>query len=468
MQAVFLENGGKNMKDTKKIDWKILQILVPAILENAFLILSDMMLTGYIGRLSVTEISAYGISTRVYGIYFSIFKGFAIGTMVIFARVFGAGKRSEGMHYYLQALSITFPVALISAVLIWLFPQPLLSTMSADPTLLTYGASFLRIHVLTYPFLSIIHLNSSIFQADGNTKTPLYIATIGNLVSMVFGYVLILGVGPIQGMGLKGAAITNNFHILVMLFVGVYLLFSKKSVYRSHEIFKIKFDIKTVKELFRFGVPTAIGNSFWNFAAVFLSTYILSYGQKYYAAYQIGLQAEGFCDMMSSGFLTAAMSLSSLAIGAKDADMFKVFYKRLNYYCFIICGINMLFLLLFSKNVLYLLTDKMELIDIAHVYLLSMIISQFPQMKSKIEYGYMRSVGFSTLPTVIDMIGIWGVRVFGCYLVSSIFRLDIFWIWMIVNADQWVRYLLSAGVIITNKVLKYLDCPHFPYQCNGK
>ena len=80
------------MRDTKKLDQKILRILVPAILENAFLILSDMILTGYIGRLSVTEISAYGISTRVYGIYFSILKGFAIGTMVIFARAVGAGK----------------------------------------------------------------------------------------------------------------------------------------------------------------------------------------------------------------------------------------------------------------------------------------------------------------------------------------------------------------------------------------
>ena len=172
--------------------------------------------------------------------------------------------------------------------------------------------------------------------------------------------------------------------------------------------------------------------------------------------------------MMSAGFLTAAMSLSSLAIGAKDADMFKASYKRLNYYCYIICGINMLFLLLFSKNVLHLLTDKMELIDIAHVYLLSMIASQFPQMKSKIEYGYIRSIGFSTLPTIIDMVGIWGVRVFGCYLVSSVFHLNIFWIWMIVNADQWVRYLLSAGVIISKKVLRYLDQPHFPFQCEGQ
>lgn len=456
------------MRDTKKLDQKILRILVPAILENAFLILSDMILTGYIGRLSVTEISAYGISTRVYGIYFSILKGFAIGTMVIFARAFGAGKRKEGLNYYFQALFIAFPVALVAAVLIWVFPQPLLSTMSSDSTLLTYGASFLRIHVLTYPFLAIIHLNSSMFQADGNTKTPLYIATIGNLVSMVLGYVLILGIGPIQGMGLQGAAITNNLRIIVMLLVGVYLLFNRNSVYRSHELSEFNSDMKTIKDLIRFGVPTAIGNSFWNFAAVFLSTYILSYGQQFYAAYQIGLQAEGFCDMMSSGFLTAAMSLSSLAIGAKDADMFKASYKRLNYYCYIICGINMLFLLLFSKNVLHLLTDKMELIDIAHVYLLSMIASQFPQMKSKIEYGYIRSIGFSTLPTIIDMVGIWGVRVFGCYLVSSVFHLDIFWIWMIVNADQWVRYLLSAGVIISKKVLRYLDQPHFSFQCEGQ
>lgn len=456
------------MRDTKKLDQKILRILVPAILENAFLILSDMILTGYIGRLSVTEISAYGISTRVYGIYFSILKGFAIGTMVIFARAFGAGKRKEGLNYYFQALFIAFPIALVAAVLIWVFPQPLLSTMSSDSTLLAYGASFLRIHVLTYPLLAVIHLNSSMFQADGNTKTPLYIATIGNLVSMVLGYVFILGIGPIQGMGLQGAAITNNLRIIVMLLVGVYLLFNRNSVYRSHELSKFNIDMETIKELIRFGVPTAIGNSFWNFAAVFLSTYILSYGQQFYAAYQIGLQAEGFCDMMSAGFLTAAMSLSSLAIGAKDADMFKTSYKRLNYYCYIICGINMLFLLLFSKNVLHLLTDKMELIDIAHVYLLSMIASQFPQMKSKIEYGYIRSVGFSTLPTIIDMVGIWGVRVFGCYVVSSVFHLDIFWIWMIVNADQWVRYLLSAGVIISKKVLRYLDQPHFPFQCEGQ
>ena len=82
--------------DTKKIDAKIRHILIPAILENAFLILSDMILTGYIGRLTISEISAYGISTRIYGIYFSILKGFGIGAMVVFARAFGSKNKEKG------------------------------------------------------------------------------------------------------------------------------------------------------------------------------------------------------------------------------------------------------------------------------------------------------------------------------------------------------------------------------------
>lgn len=444
------------MNNLKKLDRKILRILVPAILENAFLNVSGMILTGYIGRLSVTEISAYGISTRIYGIYFSILKGFAIGIMVLFARAFGAGDRKEGLKDYFQALMFIFPIAVIAAIVIWLFPQQLLSTMTTDAELISYGASFVRIHVLTYPLIAIVHLNSSMFQAEGNTKTPLLIATIGNVVSMLLGYVLILGVGQFTGFGLMGAAITNNIQIFVMVCVGLYLHFFKNSSNQNIKI-DLHLDTDTVKKLIRFGIPTAIGNSFWNFAAVFLATYILSYGQEYYAAYQLGLQAEGFCDMMSAGFLTAAMSLSSMAVGAKDSEMFKLSYKRLNHFCYIICGINMVFLLFFSKLVLCLLTDKSELVSIAHVYLLSMILSQFPQMKSKIEYGFIRSNGYSTIPTIIDMIGIWGVRVFGCYLVICVFKLDIMWAWIVIDADQWVRYLLSAAVVVAKKVLNYLD-----------
>ena len=104
---------------------------------------------------------------------------------------------------------------------------------------------------------AIIHLNSAVFQADGNTKTPLYIATIGNGISVVLGYILILGFGPVKGLGLYGAAITNNVRIIVMMLVGLYLLFAKNGMFDRVKIEKTIFNMDMVKDVLKFGVPTA-------------------------------------------------------------------------------------------------------------------------------------------------------------------------------------------------------------------
>lgn len=446
------------MDNKKYYDRTILKILIPAILENAMLMLSDMILTGYIGRLSVTEISAFGIAGRIYSIYFSIFKGFAIGMMVVFAKSIGNDRsKKEVCLLYKQALLFLLPCAVISALLIWLFPEMFLSSMTQEFSLLTSGVKFLKVNTIVYPMLAVIHLTSSIFQADGNTKTPLYIAVIGNVVSIVFGYVFILGVGSFEGLGIVGAAITNNLRIVVMFFIGLHLLFGKNGVLADHFSKKMPFDFKAFKELIIFGVPTAIGNSFWNFAALFLSNFILSYGESYFAAYQLGLQCEGFCDMMASGFLTAAASLSGKAIGSNDEIAYKKSYERLRHYCLIIMCITMLFLAVLSRTVLCMLTDKEELVSIAHVYLLLMILSQFPEQMTKILCGFIRSAGRSSIPTVIDFVGIWGVRVFLCYLASNVLHLNIIWIWAIIDLDQWTRYLLSKICFNRYRVIDFLS-----------
>lgn len=446
------------MKRNNNLDSRILSILIPAILENAMLTVSDMIITGYIGRLTVTEISSFGITGRIYGIYFAIFKGFAIGTMVVLAKVYGEGNKGKGKALYQLALLLALPIAILVAFSIWIRPSLFLSSMTTQTDMLKMGSEYLKINVIVYPLLVIVHLNSSVFQADGNTKTPLYIAMIGNCVSAIFGYILILGIGSINGMGLTGAAITNNIRIIVMALVGLRLLFGRNGMFEGincESIFPINW--KEAKEIIRFGIPTAAGNSFWNFAALFLTGYILNYGQEYYAAYQLGLQGEGFCDTMSSGFLTASMSLAGKAIGARDSTMYQNSYERLRYYCKIIIGITTLFLLLFSKAVLHLLTNKETLISIAHVYLLLMIFSQYPQHISKITYGYIRSSGYSSVPTIIDMIGLWGVRVFLSYLASCVFHLDIVWIWIIIDADQWIRHLLSFAFFKLKHIIDYLE-----------
>jgi len=52
----------------------------------------------------------------------------------------------------------------------------------------------------------------------------------------------------------------------LQLLVGLYLLFAKNGMFDRVKIEKPIFNMDMVKDVLKFGVPTAIGNSFWNFA----------------------------------------------------------------------------------------------------------------------------------------------------------------------------------------------------------
>ncbi len=439
----------------KRIDRKILRILIPAILENALLMLSNTILTAYIGRMTVEEISSYGIVNRIFSVYFALFKGFAIGAMILMARSFGKGDRRECARDQEINYTIVIPLAVVSALFIYFKPEVLLGLITKDAEMMQTGCQYLRLTAPIYPVIAAVHLNSSAFQANGNTRTPLLIAAVGNIFNIAIGYVLIFGFGPIKALGLIGAGWAQNCSYAVMYLAGLYLLYGKNGLFecRYHVVIPSS---NEVKQLFAAGLPAAIENSFWSLAAVYISSIILTYGENYYAAYQFGLQGEGFCDMMSAGFLTAAMSLSSNAVGARDDEMYRSSYQRLSYFCLIISLITMLFLLLCSKSVLGLMTDKPELVNIANGYLAFMIFSQYPQHKQKIVFGYIRAAGHNQMPMIINFIGIWLVRVVLVYLFGSVMHLSILLIWVAFDIDQWVREILAEVYFKKKRIRNYI------------
>lgn len=433
------------MRKYAETDRRILKLLIPVILENALLTLSTMILTGYIGRLPVMDISAYGIGRRIYGIYYSFFKGLAVGTMVAAARRFGRGDTQKCARIQQESYLMIIPAAVFLSVLIVIFALPILSLMTKDAALLERGVLFLRKTAPFYPLLAVIHLNAAAFQANGNTRTPMMIAGIGNLITITIGYVLIFGLGPIKGMGVAGAAWGQNLAFLVMASVGLFLLYGKHGLFAQSGTRLFRLPAKTdIREIFATGIPASFEDSFWQLATVVIRSVILSYGQEYYAAYQLGLEGEGFCNMMSAGFMTAAMSLSANALGAEDQKAFRICFDRLHHFCLIISAITMLFLLFFSRPVLHLLTDKPELIVIASSYLFAMIFSQYPQHMKQIAAGYLRASGHTQTSMITNLIGLWVVRVPLVLLCGSVLKLDIIFVWWAFNLDQWVRLTLSV------------------------
>lgn len=433
--------------------------MLPLILENVLMMLSSVILTSFIGRLEVDEITAYGMATRVVTIFFALFRGMGTGVMIIAAKEYGAGRKSRCRWIQHEAYVSVLPLAALICIWIFFNSRLVLSVMTSDAALLDRSEGVLRLISVFLILQALLGLNTAAFQAFGNTRTPMIIAAIGNLVSVVCGFFLISGVGSFSGFGLMGAAWSLVLSWLVMAVLGLVLIYGPNGLYAevpADHAGRAVPDRQDVKQIYQIGVPVALENSFWSVATVYISRVILLYGSTVYASYQLGLQAEGLCDVVSAGFLTGSMTLAAMAAGAEDEDLYSRYYRRLNFFCLMVCFLTMAFLAFLSRPILHFLTDKEELVEIAYGYLFAMVFSQIPQHMTRVLSGFIRPAGHPQAPTVISFAGI-VLRVVLVVLVGQVLHLSITWVWWCFNADLWFRYLASLIFARKHRIREYVS-----------
>ena len=148
------------------------------------------------------------------------------------------------------------------------------------------------------------------------------IAGIVNVVNIALGWLLIFGNMGLPAMGLTGAGIALVGAQIVGALIGLLLLYHKRvGLFHGAEARKeIFLPGKGLPQGYLHHRPARFLRKICcgSLLTIIISRVILSYGTNSYAAYQLGLQAEGVCDMLSVGFVTASTALAAKAIGQRD------------------------------------------------------------------------------------------------------------------------------------------------------
>lgn len=447
------------MVDKKQINKDIFRMIFPIIIENLLQMTAGVVTTAMIGRLVADDISAQGVGNRIINTFWALSKGIGIGATVIIAMRYGQKKFGECRRTGEQTYLTVMPVAIICvAVVLWKLDLILGFFTDAAP-LLAAARSFSRIAIFAVPFMALSAINAAIYNGHGNTKTPMYIAVIMNAVNIVVGFTLIFGIGPFPKLGLVGAAIGTAVSWAVGGIIGTVLLYLPGG-YCANESHGKKFlslDKPCLKEIYRTGVPAACENVFWQLSAIILSKIILLYGSAYFAAYQLGLQAEMMCEMPGIGFITAATSLSAMAIGKKDDALYKAYFTQMRKFSFYTGVVATLSLFVFAGGFMKILTNQPEIQAIGMVYIFIMAFAQIPQDVSKVYNGTIRAAGHRNTPMLITFVGIWCVRVPISFICGWVLHWDIKWIWIAIALDQIVRILLSMIIFKKKRVLHVIE-----------
>jgi putative MATE family efflux protein len=423
----------------------IFKMIFPIMGANILEMLVGLVSMALIGNLGFIAIGAMGLSTRVRGILWSVFKGIAIGGQVVVAQAFGYGDDKKVKKVLSQTVLSIFLLSLFFLLTILLFPEIWLKIFGAQGELLRVGVGVLKIMGFGIPFLGIVIVVSGILQGKGDAITPMIIGIVMNVLNCFLGIILVHGFLGIKPMGLTGAAIAMSLSQMMAAIFALVILFLKDDLLKNvklKDLFIFSKDI--IYPVYKTGIPSVLESLFWQLSSIIVIRAILTYGDAVYAAYQLGLQAESIAFMPAAGFSVASTTYIGNCIGAGDKETAKKYFKEIMKGSILISAIGGGLLVFFPSQILGIMTKDISLIEISTVYIFICGLAQVPQNIAGVMGGALKGSGYTKEPMYSAAIGLYGIRIpitlFFSYIIHGSFNV----IFLAIGIDMAMRLIING------------------------
>jgi putative MATE family efflux protein len=188
-------------------DREILRLAVPAFLaliaEPLFL-LADAAIVGHLGT---PELAGLGIASVVLQTAIGLCIFLAYGTTASVARNLGAGDLRGALVQGVDGIWLAVLIGVVGTVLGVLATGPLVAAFGAGSEVSDHATTYLRIAFLGMTPMLVLLAATGVLRGLQDTRTPLVVAVVGNVLNIVFNVVLVYGVGSFSGLGIAGSAL---------------------------------------------------------------------------------------------------------------------------------------------------------------------------------------------------------------------------------------------------------------------
>lgn len=277
---------------------------LPIVIAQLGTIAQSFADTSMIGQYGTLELSSAGFVNNVFNLLIFFVLGLSYSTTPVVGSLWGQGRKDDAR----RALNNSLVVSTIgSAVLLLLLVVVYLNldNLGQPSELMPYIRPYFITLTLSVPFIAVFNSFKQYSDATGDTRTPMWVMLISNVVNVVGNYILIF----VCDMGLLGAGIAT---LLSRIFMAVWM-WVKVGIGRGY-------DAKGIMYLTRKGLPISVqlcleAGSF-NVCALFMGWI----GANALAAHQVMCVVGSLCFMVYYGIGAAAAVRISHYRGLKDMN----------------------------------------------------------------------------------------------------------------------------------------------------
>lgn len=187
--------GRRGWRPDIRVARQVLQLGVPAALEQVLVSLAFFALAVFVAHLGTAMIAAHRLVFTAISLSFLPGIGFAIAATALVGQSVGARQMHEGAAAARIATRWGAIWMGFMGLVLFLFAGPVLSLFSADPDVVRHGTVGLRVVALAQPFWAVMFVQAGALRGVGNTRFPLLVGSGGIWSAVALAYLFLHTVG---------------------------------------------------------------------------------------------------------------------------------------------------------------------------------------------------------------------------------------------------------------------------------
>lgn len=446
-----LDLTNENIPPVKAIMW----LAWPVLLEQILSTLVSFADTAMVGQLGIQATASVSISNAFVFLLNSVILALGTGLTAYVARTIGA-KDYEGARAYIRhAIILLGCVGLPIVTATCLLHRQIPRWMGAGPDILDNAATYLLITSAFRIFIMAMMVLGSVFRGRGDTKTPLRVGFLVNVINIVGNYLLINPTHtvtlfkqsftvPGAGWGVTGAAISTGFSWFVGGSILALLLFTKKDPSRISLRDSFKPDYALIRRVVQLSLPAMLERASMSASGIVVTRSIAVLGTIAVGANTVSLTAESFSYMPAFAFQMAITTLVGQSLGAGKPDLAERYVKYTSHIGIFTMTLAGLGLYIFAEPLCRIITPDVEAVALASRCLRIVSFIQPVQALTWILGGALRGAGDTRFPFYITTFGNWCIRAAGVYVAVRLLKMSLPAAIIISNIDNVVRCILMG------------------------
>jgi len=294
----------------------LLLLAAPLVVQNLVQVVQNVVDTFWVGRLGEGAVAAVGASIPVMAFVFSATIVTFTGTQVLVSQRVGADDLAGGRRAAFHGVTLALGVGAIVGGAVVVGADPIASLVISEPGVTAQAATYLGTVMLALPFMAASDAIEGGFVGWGDSRAALYVNVTAVVVNIGLDPFLILGWGPFEPMGVRGAAIATAVGYTAGFVLALGLLVNGRDGYTITRE-SVGFDPAEFREILEVGLPRGGQQAASQSVRVVIIGLVSAVGGPAgLAAYTVGARVASVAFIPAQGLSGAAQSVVGQNLGA--------------------------------------------------------------------------------------------------------------------------------------------------------